>query len=368
MTRILFLADINSAHTSKWALSLAAKGFTIGIFSLNKAKTDWFKGNANIEYLSDNIATDVAAKKDIGKLGYIKAVPKLKKVITSFKPDILHAHYASSYGLLGALSGFHPFIISVWGTDVYEFPKKSFLHRFLFKRNLNKADCILSTSHSMAEETAKYTDSKIEITPFGIDLDVFKPQKVKSVFNEGDIVVGTIKTLEPVYGIKYLIEAFAMVSKKHSELSLKLLIVGGGSQEAALKQLCQISGIEDKVKFTGLVKYSEVPMYQNMLDVYVALSDSESFGVAALEASACCKPVVVSNVSGFVEIVENGVTGMIVTKKNSMVAASAIEKLVLDRDLAVRMGVNGRKRVEELYNWSKNINDIIQIYNSILHK
>jgi glycosyltransferase involved in cell wall biosynthesis len=370
MTKILFLADINSPHTAKWALSLAAKGFEVGIFSLNKSTSTWFKGNSNIEYLSDGLGSDVSAKKEVRKISYLKAIPALRKIITSFQPDIVHAHYATSYGLLGSFSGFHPFVLSVWGSDVYDFPRKSFLHRFLLKRNLKKADAILSTSYSMAEEIAKYTSTKIDITPFGVDMDVFKPQKVKSLFNEGDIVVGTIKSLETKYGVEFLIEAFDILCKKHVDLPLKLLIVGGGSQEAKLKKMSTTKGIQDKVKFMGRAAIEEVPMYNNMLDVYVALSDSdsESFGVAAIEAAACEKPVVVSNVSGFAEIVENGTTGIIVPRANPKVAANAIEKIILDKELARQMGEKGRERVAERYNWSSNINDIIQIYNSILNK
>ncbi|HTA81576.1 MAG TPA: glycosyltransferase [Bacteroidia bacterium] len=368
MTRILFLADINSPHTQKWALSLAEKGFEIGIFSLSKPYTDWFKTNKNIECLTKATGSDVAKKKELGKLAYIGAVPALKRAIGSFKPDILHAHYATSYGMLGALSGFHPFVISVWGSDVYEFPNRSALHKFILKQNLKKADCLMSTSHVMAEELAKYTSHKIEITPFGVDLNVFKPQKIKTLFNEGDIVIGTIKSLEPVYGIKYLIEAFCILCTKHKDWPLKLLIVGGGLQEQELKNMVAIADITDKVIFTGRVPSGSVHEYHNMLDVYVALSDSESFGVAVVEASACGKPVVVSNVSGFVEVVENGATGLIVPVRSAKVAANAIERIISDKELAKQMGVNGRKRVEEMYNWSVNLEGIIKIYSTLLNK
>ncbi len=370
MTRILLLADINSPHIRKWALSLADRGFTIGIFSLNKSSTEWFKGIKNIEYLSAGFGSDVASKRELGKLAYVKALPFLKKVILSFKPDILHAHYATSYGLLGALSGFHPYVISVWGSDVYDFPKKSFLHKFILKQNLKRADCILSTSLSMATETAKYTQKKIEITPFGVDLDIFKPQVVKSIFNSGDIVVGTIKSLEPKYGIEYLVEAFQILCEKHADMPLKLLIVGGGSQEGKLKTIVNAAGLNDEVKFTGRVLSEKVQEYHNMLDVYVALSvdDSESFGVAVIEAAACGKPVVVSNVSGFAEVIENGTTGIIVPVRNAKVAANAIERIIADKELARQMSANGRKRVEELYNWSDNLKVIISIYDSLLKK
>jgi glycosyltransferase involved in cell wall biosynthesis len=368
MPGILILSDINSAHTRKWALSLADKGYRVGIFSLNKNTSDWFKGNNNIEFLSEGALFNVAAKKEAGKAAYLKALPALKLAITVFKPDIVHAHYATSYGLLGALSRFHPYVISVWGSDVYDFPRKSILHKNILKRNLKKADCIMSTSHSMAKETAKYTNKKIEITPFGIDLNEFKPQKVKSVFNESDIVVGTVKALEPKYGINYLIEAFDILQKRHSQLPLKLLIVGGGSQLAELTKLCEEKGITDKVKFAGRVPHDQVPIYHNMLDVYVALSvdDSESFGVAVIEAMACGKPVVVSDVSGFVEVVENNVSGIIVPRRNAEEAAKAIGKLITDKELAVSIGNAGRKRVEELYDWSANLKQIMGIYDGLL--
>ena len=365
--KILFLSDVNSAHTQKWALALAGKGFKIGLFSLNKNKSDWSKGNTNIQYLSEGIGFDVPGKNEASKIEYVKALPSLKKAIKAFQPDILHAHYATSYGLLGSLSKFHPFVISVWGSDVYEFPMKSVLHKTLLKRNLSKADYIMSTSHSMADEVKKYTKKEILITPFGVDINVFKPQVVKSLFDKGNIVVGTIKALEPKYGINYLIEAFNKVSKKHAELPLRLLIVGKGQQETELKELVKKLGMGDNVKFTGWVKPEDIPIYHNMLDVYAALSvhDSESFGVAVIEASACAKPVVVSDVSGFKEVVENGVTGMIVPRKDSSFAAEAIEKIILNKEVASSYGTAGRRRVEKLYNWDSNLEDIIKIYSSI---
>ena len=364
--RILFLSDINSPHTRKWVLSLADKGFTIGLFSLNNNNSNWFRNNKNIQYLSEGTGFDVEVKGEASKIEYVKALPSLKKAIKAFQPDILHSHYATSYGLLGSLTGFHPYIISVWGSDIYEFPAKSFLHRSLLKRNLSKADYIWSTGNSMANEAAKYTSKNISITPFGIDLDIFKLQKVKSLFNDRDIVIGTIKSLEIDYRIDLLISAFEILSKKHPELPLKLLIVGGGSMEAQLKKMCEDKGITDKVKFTGRVKAEDVPVYQNMLDVYVALSGRESFGVAVIEASACGKPVVVSDASGFTEVVENGVTGIIVKRGDANAAAAAIEKIVQDKQLLALLGTAGRKRVEKLYDWKLNLDNIVSKYNSIL--
>lgn len=97
----------------------------------------------------------------------------------------------------------------------------------MLKYNLKKADKILSTSNVMAKETKLYTNKDIEVTPFGIDIEQFKPMVFESLFDKDDIVIGTVKSLEEVYGIEYLIRAFKIISDKYENLPLKLLIVGG---------------------------------------------------------------------------------------------------------------------------------------------
>jgi glycosyltransferase involved in cell wall biosynthesis len=317
------------------------------------------------------IIPDKFLKKQDGnfvKIKYLKSLTTLKKAIKSFNPDIIHAHYATSYGLLGTLSKFHPYIISVWGSDIYDFPHRSFIHKKIVEFNLFRADKILSTSKVMAKETQKYTGKDVEVTPFGIDLQFFKPAKVQNLFEEKNIIIGTVKTLEEKYGIEYLIRAFKILKDKRLDLPIKLLIVGGGSQELYLKDLTKELGIEKDTIFTGRVPYTDVPKYQNMLSVSVSVSDSESFGVAVVEASACEKPVVVSNVGGLPEVVVDGITGFIVEPRNPAQTADAIERLILDDQLRIKMGKAGRERVQLLFNWNDNVDQMVRIYRNVLEE
>ncbi|MEJ2618117.1 MAG: glycosyltransferase family 4 protein, partial [Ignavibacteriaceae bacterium] len=121
------------------------------------------------------------------------------------------------------------------------------------------------------------------------------------------------------------------------------------------------------VEFTGRIPSEKVAAYYNQMDVAVFLSKNESFGVAVLEASACGLPVVVSDVGGLPEVVENNITGLIVEKENHLAAAEAIEKLLLEPDLRNKMGANGRKRVEKFYNWDDCVDQMINIYSDILN-
>lgn len=135
--KLLLLSDPNSVHTIKWAKSLAQYGIDIIIFGLGDFIVNDYDDikNITVKTLNETVTRDEGA---LSKLKYLKAIPTIKNIIKDFEPDIVHAHYASSYGLVGALSGFHPFVVSVWGADVFSFPLKSPIHKMMLKYNLKK--------------------------------------------------------------------------------------------------------------------------------------------------------------------------------------------------------------------------------------
>ncbi|WP_455656090.1 glycosyltransferase [Phascolarctobacterium sp.] len=365
--KILLLGPADNPHIIKWARSLSEREIEVAIFCFSASKVIFYQNYNNIKlYCMDMDNNSFAKSSLVKKVYYLKYLKRLKEIIKEFNPDIVHAHYASSYGLLGALSGFFPLIISVWGSDVYLFPQRNLFCKLILKWNLFSADYILSTSYAMAEETKKYTSKEILITPFGVDLNLFK-QDIQDSGNN-DIVVGTIKTLEDRYGVEYLIRAFAIVKNKHQELPLKLLIVGDGSLRKKLEDLTSSLGIDDVTIFTGKVPYDEISKYHNMLSIFIAMSESESFGVSVIEAGACQKPVIVADVGGLPEVVDDGNTGIVVPAKNVEVCADKMEELVLNRELREKLGCNARRRVQQLYDWDKNVALMVDIYKKILSK
>jgi glycosyltransferase involved in cell wall biosynthesis len=364
MAKILYLADVNSAHTQKWVEGVLKHNFQVSIFSLSAVESLWMNELKEVKICSINQRKEVANASQFAKLRYLKSIKALKKFILQEKPDIIHAHYASSYGLMGAISGFHPYFLSVWGSDVYDFPKKSFVHRKIFKWNLCQADCILSTSNSMAKEIGIYTNKKIEVTPFGVDIEMYKPN-----FQNCDyFTIGTVKSLEKKYGIDDLIETFSLLLREQFEKPLRLLIVGDGTERKKLEDIVLEKKISDKVIFTGKVKQDEVASFHQQLDVFVALSvdDSESFGVSTVEAMSCSVPVVVSDVSGFKEVVIDNETGFVVPKKNPQLACKTIKKLLLNNDLRKQIGENARRHVINEYDWKKNLSNAVVLYKQFI--
>jgi len=362
--KILFLSDINNVHTKKWVKGILEAGHEVLLFGLAGSKDDFYKDYQELEIVAADFTGQYGAS-NFSKLKYLKTIKALKSAYSRFKPDIVHAHYATSYGLLGSFLKHKPFLISVWGSDIYNFPNKSVFHKAVLKRNLSKADYIFSTSHAMAKETGKYTDKSIQVIPFGVDVNVFRPMSTESA---NSLTIGVVKTLEPNYGISYLIDAFKIVQSHFPDQKLKLLIVGDGSLKESLIEQTQRLEISDSVSFTGRIDHSEVNQYYNRMDIVVIPSrvNSESFGVAAVEASACAKPVVASNTGGLKEVIKDGVNGLLVEPENPEDLAQKIQVLINNPDLRSSLGKKGREMVIEKYDWDKCLELQLIAYESIL--
>lgn len=363
--KVLLLADTYSEHTEKWALGLASHNIEVGLFSFNKASYPWYQNKKNITLLFES-ETRLEAKSSTKKIAYLKHVNHLKSVLKHFKPDILHAHYATSYGLVGALSKFHPFVISAWGTDVMKFPQKNIINKTVLKYNLRKADAICATSYTIKDYLKPVTDKMVNVIPFGINPDIFKPKEVISLFASDVFVYGSIKPLEKLYNTDILIKAFASIKSKHPQKKVKLMIVGEGSECYSLKQLVIELNVENDVVFTGRVPFTDISDYYNMLDVLVNISEYESFGVSVIEAMACEKVVIVTNTGGLKEIVENSNFGSLVELGREDQLIDEMERYLLDKNFAKHIGKQAREKVMAKYNWNDNVFQMISIYKQLI--
>ena len=344
--KVLLIADPHASHTKRWANLLASSGRDVLVFGLPEYDREGYVDSVKIETLG--LSRSFFMQDDSGsKITYLKALPMLRRVIQQFKPDVLHAQYASSSGLLGALTGFHPFFISVWGTDIYDFPKGSLIRRKIIEYNLWKADKILSTSHDMARETMLYTSKQVIVTPFGIDVEKYSPADGR--IETGSIVIGTIKRLHKKYGIDNLIRVFSELVKTVPEKDLRLAIAGSGEEEQSLRDLVSELGMTERVTFHGFLPIHSVPEFLRSIDIAVFLSHKESFGVAVLEASASGLPVVVTDVGGLPEVVSHGETGFIHKDNDHEGVLNSLTELVKNSDFRRTMGSSGREFVLAKY-------------------
>lgn len=366
--KILLLAAPHSSHTIKWANSLSESGIEVGVFGLALHDQEEYNKDIKLETIDYENISKTSPEGAITKIVYLKELSRLKRFIKIFKPDLIHAHYASSYGFLGALSRKHPFFLSVWGSDILEYPLKSMFRRWILNYNLHSADLIFATSEYLARATQKYTNKPITVLPFGVKLNQFKKNKTSNEFKGASeqIVIGTVKSLERVYGIDVLIESFKLVKERNPQISLTLVIVGEGSERKNLEKLVNDLSIENSVEFTGYKKPSNIVKWFNQIDIFINLSRRESFGVSVVEAMACGLPVIASNIGGLKEIIIDGESGVLVEPDNVFETAEAIEKLIMNSEERDKLGKTARVRVEKYFDWDKSINKIISIYKNYL--
>ena len=352
--RILLLSAPSSVHTQRWANAFAERGHAVHVVGQHDP-LDGYHSDVRIEILPHR-----------GPRGYARNRGALRRIVRSMAPDIVNAHYATGYGILAQAVRDRPLVLNVWGSDVYEFPEKGLLHRWLLRRNLRHADRVVATSKAMAARTVAVCPGLAPpvVVPFGVDTAVFSPA-TKQVGHH--VVIGTVKTMAHKYGIDTLLEAFALLQKEPGMPPCGLRLVGGGPELETYGIRADYLGIADKVLFVGPVPHAQVPHELREMDIFAALSryDSESFGVAAVEASACGLPVVVSDVDGFKEVTVNDVTGHVVRREDPRAAAEALKRLVLSDELRTSMGAAGIAHVKREYEWSTCVDRMLDVLTEV---
>lgn len=357
---ILLLAAANDIHTVRWANKLFENGHTVHLCYLknHKPRIDSYLDGVNLYALNTK-----------SPIGYYFGLFELKKIIKKINPDLMNVHYASGYGTLGRLVDFHPIVLSVYGSDVYDFPYKRRINMRIIKKNIKSADFVASTSFVMKEQINKVINKsyskKIYITPFGVDINNFKNYSNTVDFN-GKIIIGSIKKLSNKYGMEYGIRSIKYLLDNVIDVTLKdkieYHIYGEGDQKKYLKDLVKELDIDKVVKFKGKIPNNEVPLALNSFSIFLGTSilNSESFGVAIVEAMACEVPVIVTDVDGFREVVDNGNSGIIVPKKNYKAIAYEINNVIKGK--YPNIGKLERNRVEKLYDWDENVKEMEKIY------
>ena len=342
---ICYLADSGSHHTQRWAQAFARRNYTVVILSLRDIPVEGVQVVA------------LRPPPPLRKVGYLTTLLRIRKALNQLRPAIIHAHYASSYGLLAAIADRHPLIISCWGTDIFEFPRRSILHRAILKRTLSRADVILATGEALAAEAGKYTEKKITITPFGVDIEMFKPSVVRA---PRPPTVGIVKPLRDRYYGFTNTEAFHLVVSRQPDA--RLVIVGDGPDRSMIESRISQLGLNRSITILPEVPHVDIPAIVRGFDVMVLPSNAESFGVVALEAASCEVPVVASNIGGLPEVVSDGKTGFLVAPGNVPQLADRLLQLLTTPELRQEFGRQGRALVREKYDWQKCVDRVEDVY------
>jgi glycosyltransferase involved in cell wall biosynthesis len=247
---------------------------------------------------------------------------------------------------------------------------------------LNRADAIITVSRNLAESIIKsynVPSQKMHVIHNGVDTTVFRPLRnqgfelKRQLGIEDRKVILYVGNLSNRKGLTYLLEAAVTILKKIKDACF--LIIGGSPKwlgtdvyEEELLTSIKAKGIEDSFLLLGTKPYLELPQYYSAADIFVLPSLYEPFGKVVIEAMACQTPVIASRVGGIPEIVEEGVTGLLVNPGNSKELAHKILTLIQDTSSLSSMGRQGRNAVKNKFSWKKAAEKNLSLYRNIVNK
>lgn len=352
--KLCFLAGANSTHSKRWIAYFADRGHEI----------HWISFTPSTEGDIENVKLYLIKKNLLFNAIYIK------RLIKKIDPDILHAHYAGVNGVIGAFSGFHPFVLTAWGSDVL-ITAKSKMKGPLVKFALNKADLITCDAEHMrdAMDRIGVDFQKIKLVYFGVETQKFNPgtrsEKIRSklgISNSPAII--SLRNFEPVYNVESLIQSIPQVLKEIPEA--KFMIAGRGSQESEFKKLAKSLGCLESIRFVGWISNDELPQYLASMDIYVSTSLSDA-GLAAstAEAMACELPVIITDSGENKKWVKDGENGFIVSTKSPNALTEKIIYLLKNEDVRLKFGKFNRKIIEERNSYQKEMAKMETLYKEL---
>jgi rhamnosyl/mannosyltransferase len=307
----------------------------------------------------------------LGKLLSCSIAPTYPLWARKFDPDLIHVHLPNPLAeLSGLLAKRDVPVVAQFHSDVVRQRNLLKVYGPFLEAFYRRASCIIvpTPRHIEISQFVSRHRDKCRVVPFGVplsrfDLDEDGKKKVDGL-RDGMPSVLCVGRLVSYKGVEYLLRAMESVKAR-------LWIIGVGPLEDSLKHLAAQLGLTDRVQFLGKVSEADLMAYYHACDVFVlpSITNAEMFGVVQLEAMACRKPVISTDLpTGVSWVNQHEKTGYIVPRENVGELAGAIRRLLDSAQLREEMGEAGRTRVEENFTSTKMAEAMLQVYQEMLEQ
>jgi glycosyltransferase involved in cell wall biosynthesis len=303
------------------------------------------------------------AIKPLGIFSFIGAIWKLVCFIKKSQITLIHTNTSRATVYVGLATLVFDIPV-VWHVRIPH--SDGILDRYLASRSSR----IIAVSQAVKRRFIWLKKEKIKVIYNGVDTKIFSPRPANNHirkdlnFADEDVVIGTVGRISSEKGLEFLISAMKDVVKVYPRT--RVLIVGTGDMEyyRALKAKANGLSLSSNIIFTGFRE--DIPEILSCIDIYCLPSLTEGFNRTLLEAMACGLPIVTTSVGGNVEIVQDGLNGLLVPPRNPSALASAIIELLQNKTKAQKMGTEGRRVVEQNFNIQTNVNQIQELYFNLI--
>jgi L-malate glycosyltransferase len=306
--RICIIADANSEHIIRLTQYLVAHNHEVHLIS-------WKKGHD----LPLSVCTYILRSSRFPLFREFSWLLQIKRLILSIQPDIVDGHYITTNGFAAAFSGFHPLVVTAWGSDLLINPWQNPFWKFTAKYALNHADkiaCLFPIDIAKDKlGSLNITLSKVETYYLGVDTTEFRYindnglMKTNLGINASSPVVINPRGLSPVYDINTFIKAIPVVLKRIPKA--KFIILLSKEEKQTINNLKMDSSILESVIFLERIPHSKIPFLFSMADVYVSSSISDGASNALFEAMACGLATVVTDIQANRYWIRDGENGFL---------------------------------------------------------
>jgi len=308
---------------------------------------------------------------EFGRYASVPLCPTMPRELARLGPDLVHLHFPNPMGDLAYLVAGRrtPLVIS-YHADVVRHRALLPLYRPLLARTFAAARHIIGGSPEYVASSrvlSRYRE-KSTIVPYGVDLSLFALEDGEAREVErrraryGGRLILFVGVLRHYKGVDVLLRALA-------DLSARALVVGQGPKKQEWQALAGKLGVAERVTFLGPVSDVERRVLLHACDVFVlpSIDRREAFGIAQLEAMACGKPVIATDLPTGVRFVNrDGVTGLLVPPRDQAALARALTRLLDDAELRVRLGRAARERVERTFSADRMVELTRRVYDGAL--
>jgi len=298
----------------------------------------------------------------------LKYVLGLRRVIRRLQPDLIHAGPIQTCAFIAVLSGFRPILTMSWGFDLMKDVARGPWWRFATRYTLKRSAYFTSDAQVTRDKAVAYgmDPERTVVFPWGVDLEHFSPYpRAKPLGADQDFTLFCNRSWEPNYGVDVLARAFVRVAQSRPEVNL--LLLGGGSQGAAIRHILERGGVAEQVTFPGYISNQNLPRYCRMADMFISASHVDGSSVSLMEALACGLPCLVSDIPANKEWVSDDQNGWLFPDGDAEALANSILRAMDARDKLVKIGSGARLVAEQRADWQKNFAKLLEAY-AILRK
>ena len=337
--RLCFTGNPGSIHTQRWVGHFAQAGHEVHLVNLGPQpawKFDW-PGPQHHNLPAPPLAPIPGLRGVLMLTARRRALIALLKQI---QPDVLHAQSVADPGWFAALSGFHPLVLTAWGSDVLlGLQRGPRLHRWLTRNALRHADLLTADARSVLDAARPHLrpGAQVELIRFGVDTRAFSPGvdttwRARLALGAGPVLL-SIRQCHPLYNIDIIIRAFTRVREAIPNGRLVVKLVSQDANDpylAAMRALADQLALGDAVVYVPQVAYAEIPDLYRAADVVLSVPSSDGLPVSVLEAMACGTPVIASDLPALRELADDGADLSLVPARDVEALSRAIMAILAD--------------------------------------